>query len=117
MPNSSQKTEKPTPRRLEKARQDGEFPAAREFVSALQFITFISLAAAYFPGWIAQVQGAMTTGIRHAFSPSLTAGDLMSLLTALSLAMLQPLAALGGILILVTLLLQAGATNLGFSLS
>ncbi|MDQ1471887.1 MAG: flagellar biosynthesis protein FlhB [Bryobacterales bacterium] len=117
MSDSSQRTEKPTPRRLEKARKDGDFPAAREFVAALQFFTFVSLAAAYFPDWITTVQAAMATGLRQAFSSSLTAGDLAALLTRLSIATLKPLAVLGGVLMAVTLVLQMGSTNLGFSLS
>ena len=35
-------TEKPTPQRLKKAREKGDFPAAREFVSALQFFAFLA---------------------------------------------------------------------------
>jgi flagellar biosynthetic protein FlhB len=117
MSDSSQRTEKPTPRRLEKARKDGDFPAVREFVAALQFFTFVSLAAAYFPDWILTVQAAMAAGLRQAFSSSLTTGNLAALLTRLSIATLEPLAVLGGILMAVTLLLQMGSTNLGFSLS
>lgn len=117
MSDSSQRTEKPTPKRLEKARKQGDFPAAREFVAALQFFTFISIAAASFPEWILNLRAAMVTGLRQAFSSALTAGDLMAILTRLAIATLQPLAILGGILMTVTLLLQMGTTNLGFSLS
>jgi flagellar biosynthetic protein FlhB len=117
MSDSSQRTEQPTPRRLEKARKDGDFPAAREFVGSLQFFAFVSLAAAYFPDWITLVRAAMVTGLRQAFSSSLTAGDLTVLLTRLATATLQPIAVIGGILMAVTLLLQMGATNMGFSLS
>lgn len=117
MSDSSQRTEQPTPRRLEKARRDGEFPEAREFVGALQFFAFISLAAAYFPEWILGVQAAMITGLRQAFSSSLTPGDLTVLLTRMARATLQPLAVLGCLLMALTLLLQMAATNLGVSLS
>jgi flagellar biosynthetic protein FlhB len=117
MADNSQRTEPPTPRRLEKARKDGDFPAAREFVAALQFFAFITLAAAYFHDWIGTVQAAMVTGLRQAFSSSLTAGDLVVLLTRLAVATLRPLAVLGGVLMAVTLVLQMGATNLGFSLA
>ena len=36
-------------RRMQKARTEGDFPAVREFVSAMQFFSFILLAGAYFP--------------------------------------------------------------------
>ncbi|MFN7937917.1 MAG: EscU/YscU/HrcU family type III secretion system export apparatus switch protein [Bryobacteraceae bacterium] len=38
-----QRTEQPTPRRLEKARKDGQFPVSKEFVSALVFLGFVWL--------------------------------------------------------------------------
>src|SRR5579859_5341477 len=116
MADNSQRTEQPTPRRIEKARKDGDFPVAREFVAAMQFFTFVSLAAAYFPDWIRAVQAALITGLRQAFSSSLTPGDLMILLTRLSAATLRPLAVLGGVLMALTVVLQMASTNLGFSL-
>ncbi len=117
MSDSSQRTEKPTAKRLEKARKDGEFPVAREFVSAMQFFAFVSLAAAYFPDWVRQVRAAMATGLRAAFATSLTPSELAAMLTRLTLVTMQPLAILGLVLMAFTLLLQMGATNLGFSLS
>src|SRR5690349_3096192 len=41
MADSSQKTEKPTKRRLEKARREGQFPVSREMVAAVQFLAFV----------------------------------------------------------------------------
>ena len=43
MADRSSKTEQPTERRLEKAREEGQFPSAREFVGALQFMVFLGL--------------------------------------------------------------------------
>ena len=40
---ADQKTEKPTQRRLNKAREEGNFPTARTFVGALQFVAFVAL--------------------------------------------------------------------------
>lgn len=117
MADSSERTEQPTPRRLEKARKDGDFPVAREFVAALQFFTFVTLAAAYFPDWIATMQAALTTGLRQAFRTSLGATDFMALLKQMATATLRPLAVLGAFLVAVTVLLQMGSTNLGFSLT
>ena len=49
MADQSQQTEKATPRRLEQARKEGNFPAAREFVAAIQFFAFVTLGASWFP--------------------------------------------------------------------
>jgi flagellar biosynthesis protein FlhB len=116
MAGASEKTEKATPQRLKKARKDGEFPAAREFVSAIQFCAFIVLAAAYFPAWIKTVQAAMLMGLRQSFSASLTPEGLVVMMVRLSTAVLRPLAFLGLALLAVTILFQAASTNLGFSL-
>ena len=40
MPDNGERTEKPTKHRLDKARREGQFPASREFLAALQFLTF-----------------------------------------------------------------------------
>ncbi|MBV8903149.1 MAG: EscU/YscU/HrcU family type III secretion system export apparatus switch protein, partial [Acidobacteriia bacterium] len=50
----SSKSEKPTQRRVQKAREEGQFLSAREFVSALQFIVFLALLGAGGARWLAQ---------------------------------------------------------------
>lgn len=45
MSDKSQKTEKPTARRQEKARKEGQFPTAKDFVSAVQFLAFVAMLA------------------------------------------------------------------------
>ena len=117
MADNSQRTEKPTPQRLKKARKDGEFPAAREFVSAAQFFAFVLLAANYAPDWISTVGAAMRMGLRQAFSASLNPTDVLDIFNRLARATLVPLAMLGCILVAITVLLQMAATNLGFSLN
>ena len=50
----SSKTEKPTGRRLEKARKEGQFASSRELVAAGQFLVFLAILQAWFPdGWTA----------------------------------------------------------------
>ena len=115
MADSSQRTEKPTPRRLVKAREQGDFPAAREFVSAVQFLAFIVLASNNFPQWLVSVQAAFRLSLRRAYSVSLTPGDLCAILVSLSGLILRPLAALGAALVVITLAIHMAATNFGFS--
>lgn len=120
MPDNSEKTEKATPHRLKKAREEGQFPAAREFVSAFQFFAYVTLAGAYFPQWIGTVQSAVRLGLRQAFSegPSpanLTPGDLVTMMLRLSNAVLRPLAMLGLAMLAVTVFFQLISTNMGFS--
>src|SRR5215471_12994161 len=102
MADQSQRTEKATPQRIKKAREKGDFPAAREFVSAFQFFTYVALAGATFPAWVAEVQEAMEAGIRQAFRASLASSDLISMMRRLASATLLPLGILGGILMALT---------------
>src|SRR6185312_2740562 len=48
MADKSQKTEKPTQQRLQKARREGQFPISRDFISSLQYLSFVVLAIALF---------------------------------------------------------------------
>jgi flagellar biosynthetic protein FlhB len=43
MADKGQRTEPPTQQRIRKARQDGRFPASREFVSGIQFLAWVAL--------------------------------------------------------------------------
>ena len=47
--DSHSKTEKPSPRRLHKARTEGKFPTSREMVAATQFMVFIVIAVRLVP--------------------------------------------------------------------
>lgn len=108
-------TEKATPRRREKARKEGNFPMAREFVSALQFMAFVTLGAAWFPEWLTQLETAVRMGLRDAFRRNLTAPDLLTIFNRLATAVLKPLGMLGLVLLAITIFFQAASTNLGFS--
>jgi flagellar biosynthetic protein FlhB len=117
MADTSQRTEKATPRRLQKARKEGDFPAVREFVSAVQFLAFVLLASAWFPDWLASFESAFRMGLRQSFSASLNPNDLIVILRRLAIAVLRPLASLGLVLMGITVLFQLASNNLGFSLA
>jgi flagellar biosynthetic protein FlhB len=114
---ADQKTEKATPKRLKKAREDGDFPSARELVSAVQFCAFVFIAGAYFSDWFEIIREAVRTGLRLAFTASLTAGDLIQILRRLSSAVFRPMAFLGAALMALTVLMQMVSANLSFSLA
>ena len=56
MADKDQKTEQPTQRRMNKAREEGNFPTARVFVSALQFLAFVALLHSWGPAWIQSIR-------------------------------------------------------------
>ena len=120
MADTSQQTEKATPQRLKKAREKGDFPATREFVAAFQFLGFVILGAAWFPGWLANIESAMQMGLRQAFSSragSLTSADVLAIFSVLARVSLMPLAILGGILLALTVFFQLTSNGMGFSLA
>jgi flagellar biosynthetic protein FlhB len=120
MADSSQRTEKATPQRLKKAREKGDFPAAREFVAAFQFMAFVILASAWFPGWLSHLEAITRMGMRRAFFSgpgSLTSSDLLAMFALLARTALMPLAVLGGLLMSFTIFLQLVSNNMGFSLA
>ena len=49
---NAERTEKPTPRRLDKARKEGNFPSSRDMVGAAQFLVFGWLLLAYFADFL-----------------------------------------------------------------
>ncbi len=75
MAEKGQRTEKPTPKRVEKARREGNFPAAREMVGALQFLTFASMLAAWGSSWILTMRDTMRWLLERAFAAYKKAPD------------------------------------------
>jgi flagellar biosynthetic protein FlhB len=116
MADSGQNTEKATPRRLEKARKEGQFPSARELVSAVEFLTFTALLAAGGPGWISGMRETMRWVFERAFAGALSVEEMVRLGTSVGVRLFLPLAEAGGILVAVALGTQLAATRMGVSL-
>lgn len=116
MAEKDQKTEQPTQRRMNKAREDGNFPTARVFVSALQFLAFVSLIHVWGMDWLMSIRASMASLFQHALSPKLSGSEVIGLAMDLLRQTLIPLAMLGAILIGITIAVQLGVTRLGVSL-
>ncbi len=113
MADKSQQTEKPTARRLLKARSEGQFPTAKDFVAAVQFLAFVALLGSWGGRWIVQNRISTHIAIQRAFAPDV---NIMQLCTWLIGQGMLPLATLGAVLMAVTLAMQLLATRFGFSL-
>src|SRR5208283_3827922 len=96
MADQSSKTEQPTQRRLEKAREEGQFPAAREFVGALQFMVFLGLLGTGGAAWFAQFRATARSLFQMAFTPALGPEDVTHTAWQLAWKHFFPLA-LGGL--------------------
>src|SRR5664279_5136089 len=98
MADHSGKSEPATQRRLEKAREEGQFPSAREFVSALQFMVFLILLGAGGVSWFSQFCQTARAIFMMAFAPQVRIEDLTVLAWQLCWKHFFPLV-LGGMVI------------------
>jgi flagellar biosynthetic protein FlhB len=116
MTPSDQKTEKPTARRLKKAREDGNFPTSHSFVAALQFLTFVSLLKYWGPQWVHQFRLRFASMLVDELNPRRAPMD--ELYTGLSFIKdsLVPVLIMGAVLIGITLAVQSVVTGFGISL-
>jgi flagellar biosynthetic protein FlhB len=114
--DSGQRTEKPTQRRIERARREGNFPASREFVTAVQFLGLVALCAAFGASVLMSLARLMRRLLASAFSTTLTAGNLTGIAREAIAPELAPLA-IGGLgLVLLVIATQLAATRMGVSL-
>lgn len=116
MPDKSGKTEPPTQRRLEKAREEGQFPSAREFVAALQFMVFLGLLGAGGAHWFAQFCQTTRALFAMAFKPELHSQDLTHVAWQLFWKQFLPLVLAGMAVAAATLGLRLITTRFGLSL-
>ena len=116
MADRSRQTEKPTPRRLEKARQEGRFLSAREMVSAVQFLAFVAVLAWWGGDWIEQMRAVMRLAMERAFRGELTAAGALHLGWEMTRHVLLPLMIPGAALVLLSLAARLATTRMGLSL-
>jgi flagellar biosynthetic protein FlhB len=116
MADKSQQTEKPTPRRLEKAREEGQFPVSREFVAGMQFLAFVVILGACSRQWLAGLVEASRFVMRRAFHAELSPRVLFELLHLLASRVAFPLLTAGAAVAAFSLLVHLAVTQLGFSL-
>ena len=116
MTPSDQRTEKPTPRRLKKAREEGNFPTSPSFVAALQFLAFVSLLSYSGPRWVGQFRIRFAGMLLQELNPRLTPMDALYAGIGFIRDALVPVCIMGGVLILITVSVQSVVTGFGISL-
>jgi flagellar biosynthetic protein FlhB len=116
MADQSGKTEQPTQRRLEKAREEGQFAAAREFVSALQFMIFLGVLSAGGAHWFGQFRSTARELFAMAFAPELRVEDLTHIAWKIAWRHFLPLALGGAAVVAATVMFRLLTTRFGLSL-
>jgi len=115
MSDQGQRTEKPTKRRLDKARKEGQFPASRELLASLQFLAFVALLSTVGAGFLDRTREMTRYFLTSAFHSELTLGSVAGLYGKILERVLRPVLGLGACLTAVVLAAQLGCTRLGVS--
>jgi flagellar biosynthetic protein FlhB len=117
MPDRSEQTEQATPRHLDKARKEGQFASARDFVAGVQFLIFVSIVAAWSARMLGNLREIMLVSLRWAFRADLTPQGILALAGWLILKLIAGLAILGVVLTGSTVAATLLVTRFGFSLT
>lgn len=115
MSDSSQRTEKPTPRRLEKAREEGRFLSSKEALSSVTLTIFITILIYLFPAWIQLWKEITQLTIRTAFSLDFDSQTVIELWQLLITRGMVPLLLCGIVLVVASLGLQLLISGFGIA--
>jgi flagellar biosynthetic protein FlhB len=114
---SDQRTEKATPQRLKKAREEGKYPTSKEFISGVQFALFAAMLVWTAGPWSGSLLQGTRTMIRAAFNSEFSAGGLSRMVLEAASLWLLPLSFAGLALVATALLAQMGVTGFGLASS
>lgn len=115
MADQDQRTEKPSKRKLQKSRREGQFPASRELVAALQFLTFVILLVSGGRDFLERLRVMVRFLLSAAFHLPLTPSSIVRIYGALLGLVFRPLFWMGTTLAAAALAVQLGSTRLGLA--
>ncbi len=115
MSAGNQKTEKPTPRRLDKARREGRFAASRELTGAVQFAVFITICLSLAPAAFLGLSRLMRSLLAFAFRADLGPSTAASLSMAVFQSAFEPVLLCASATAVASLLVQLAVTGFGFA--
>jgi flagellar biosynthetic protein FlhB len=115
MSDRGQKTEQATARRLERARREGQFPAAKQFVAAAQFLAFTAILARWGDVWLQDARQTTRFLIGRAFAGDLQIPDFVRMTGDLLFRLFMPLVTAGGALLVITFAAQMVVSRFGLS--
>lgn len=115
MSDASQRTEQPTPRKLEKARKEGRFAVSREALSATTFTVSVWLIINYLPAWLADMQNLWRFLLQQAFAADLSWRAASRLWEMVIRVHFFPLLAAGAAVAVAGLGIQMAMTGFGFA--
>lgn len=117
MSERDQRTEKATPQRLKKAREEGKYPTSKEFVSGVQFSVFVAMLIGTAGPWSDSLLRGTRSMIRAAFNSEFSVSSFSRMALEVSSLWLLPLAFAGLALVATAVLAQMGVTGFGLASS
>ena len=84
-------------------------------MAATQFIVFIVIAFAWFPGWMSTMKAMLRTSLVESFHADLSVATFPGIASTLLQRAFMPLSVIGGLTVLVTLSVHLFVTKFGFS--
>jgi flagellar biosynthetic protein FlhB len=115
MADYGEKREKPTLRRLQKARERGQFLSSKDFTGGIQFLIFVMLLGSFARRWIAEASNTTSHVLRQAFRQDLNGAACLQLGAEALLRLLEPLGTAALLMVAVTLGAQLVTTKGGLS--
>ena len=113
--DQAQRTEQPTPRRKQKAREEGQVASSREFAAAVQFTAAVGLLLIYGDSVVEGLRLSMRGLLREAFRSSMSVEHLQAMVIGLAVEPLSFLGYLAAVLLAIGLLLQLLQTGFAFT--
>ncbi|MFN0170793.1 MAG: flagellar biosynthesis protein FlhB [Bryobacteraceae bacterium] len=115
MSDRAQRTEQPTPKRLDKAHKEGQFPASRDFVAGCQFLAVVALLSVCTESWVKQIVVVSRDVLTRSFRTEVTPLEVNGLLWLWSSQALVPLFLGGAAVAAASTAVHLATTRLGFS--
>jgi len=112
---ADQKTEKPTKRRLQKAREEGRAPVTRHFIAGIQFCVLVVLIDSKGEAWLNYAVATFRGEVKRAFTAEVTPAELLHIGGELLEACLFPILITGGALLLVSFGVHLAVTRMQFA--
>ncbi len=110
------KTEKPTPERLKKAREQGQFLSAKGLVTAVQFFAIILALRYIVPHWAENMRRSILTLLARSLAGEIGMAEWPVLVRSSFTDTLVPLLEAGGVLVAISAGTHLAITKMGFSL-
>ena len=107
--------EKPTKRRQDKARKEGQFPASRELLNALQLLLFVYLLTTFGGSLVERLRRVFRAELAMAFHRTPQVSDVTAIASGMVAFVGIPLLACGSCLMVGVLSVQMAATQFGFA--